>query len=166
VLAGDEAILYRALRCKDVTAQLDYAGGAHSASLTLKTSALGQPAGAELVRIFTSDPADPQAAIRALIEAAPAAERPKCEVKPAAFAGWPKDALVITYKAKFAGALHASEPGAVCGPYGLDEDSTTFWRVHQGYAWFFTLGQDAFEIDPGSIMLLRKNVDGGWVAVE
>lgn len=161
----DEAILYRALSCKGVTAKLEYAGGARSASLNLATSALGAAPGGELVRIFTSDPQDPQKVIRDLIAAAPAAERSRCEVQPADRAGWPKDAVVIGYKKTF--ATEATD-GVVqlCGPYGRDTGAQTFWRIHQGYAWFFTLGQDAAEIDPATVTLFRKGADGAWAAVE
>ena len=162
----DEAIIYRALRCKGVTAKLAYAGGARSASLELAASALGAAPGTELVRIFTSDPKDPQASIRYLIADAPAAERPKCEVQSAGHPGWPKDALVIGYKSAFQGALKKDEPNAVCGAFGLDEDSQRFWRIQQGYAWFFELGQDPAEIDPAAIMLFRKGADGTWAPVE
>lgn len=164
-LGPDEAILYRALSCKGVTARLEYAGGAHSASLTLATSAFGANPGAELVRVFTADPADPQAALRGLIAAAPAAERARCEVQPAARADWPKDALVIGYKKAFASAV-SDGVVHVCGPYGLDTGAQTYWRIQQGYAWFFTLGQDVAEIDPAAITLFRKGADGAWAPAE
>jgi hypothetical protein len=163
VLAGDEAVLYRALRCDGKTATLEFAGGAQSASLTLATAARGAP-GAELVRIFTSDPADPQAAIRALIADAPAAERGKCEVQPAGRDDWPKDALVIGYKPKFQGELSRTEIDSVCGRYGLDEGAQAYWLLRNGYAWFVTLGNDTPQIDANSITLLRKGADGDWAA--
>lgn len=162
----DEALIYRALSCNGVTTKLSYAGGARSAALQLETSALGATPGAELVRIFTSDPKDPQASIRFLIADAPAAQRPKCEVQPANQPSWPKDALVIGYKAAFQRELKKDEPNAVCGSFGLDQDSQSFWRIQQGYAWFFQLGQDAAEIDPAAIKLFRKGADGAWAPVE
>lgn len=162
----DEALLYRALSCNGVTTKLSYAGGARSAALQLETSALGATPGAELVRIFTSDPKDPQAAIRFVIADAPAAERPKCEVQPAGRDYWPKDALIITYKPAFQQELETDAPNSICGSFGVDEDSQRFWRIQQGYAWFFQLGQDAAEIDPAAIVLMRKGADGVWNPVE
>jgi hypothetical protein len=164
-MLADQAVLYEALSCNGKTAKLAYAGGARSASLTLETAALGAP-GAELVRVFTSDPADPQASIRALIADAPAAERSKCEVQPAGRADWPKDALVITYKKAFQRELSPTEAESVCGRYGLDEGAQSYWLVRGGYAWFVTLGNDAPEIDAGTITLLRKGADGSWAAAE
>lgn len=163
---ADEAILYRALSCKGVTTKLAYAGGARSASLEIETSALGAAPGTELVRIFTSDPKDPQASIRFLIADAAAAERPKCEVQPAGQASWPKDALVIGYKAAFQRELKKDGPVSVCGSFGLDQGSQRFWRVQQGYAWFFELGQDTAEIDPATMTLFRKGADGAWAPAE
>ncbi len=55
------------------------------------------------------------------------------------------------------------EPRTACGPVGLDEDSETYWRVFQGYSWFFELGQDEAEIDPGSLTLIHKDAQGKWV---
>lgn len=165
MLAGDEAVLYRALRCNGKTATLAYAGGARSASLTLATAARGA-AGEELVRIFTSDAADPQGSIRALIADAPEAERPKCEVQPAGREDWPADALVISYSQAFQRELDVTGIDAVCGGFGLDEGAQTYWLLRGGYAWFVSLGQEVPEIDAGTITLLRKGPDGTWAAVE
>ncbi|MBL8552446.1 MAG: hypothetical protein JNJ73_20840 [Hyphomonadaceae bacterium] len=165
---GSEAILYRAMTCNGVTTKLAYAGGAHSASLSYEASALAGAAvaGQERVRIFVSDPADPQKVIRDLIEAAPAAERAKCEVQPANIEGWPRDALVIGYKAADAARLPKNEPNAVCGEFGLDEDQMKYWLVRQGFAYFFALGQDGLDFDPNTFLLFRRGADGTWAPAE
>jgi hypothetical protein len=165
---GSEAILYRALTCNGVATKLDYAGGAHSATLSYAASALsGDAAKArEVVQVFVSDPADPQAVIKYTLNELPKAEQAKCEVHPANIEGWPKDALVVGYNAAAATKLSDREPNAVCGKYGQNEDEMSFWLIRQGYAYFFLLGQDARDIDPGSFNLIKKNEGGGWGGVE
>lgn len=159
---GSEAILFRAMRCGDVTTTFEHAGGAHSASLNYQASALGAEQGREAARIFVSDPQDPNQVIRNLISELPAAERAKCEVHAANVAGWPTDALVIGYNTQAARTLPANEPNAVCGDYGLDEDAMKYWLVRDGYAYFFNLGQDGLDFDPNSFTLFRRGADGAW----
>ena len=93
------------------------------------------------------------------------AEAAKCEVRSAGYSGWPGDALVVDVSAAEAAKARKDEPRTACGPYGLDEDSQTFWRVFQGTAWFFELGQDSLEVDPGSFTLVHKDEKGNWVPV-
>lgn len=164
---GEEAIVYRVLTCKGVTTAFEFGAGAHSAALTYTASALfgGQVVGdepIEPVRIFLVDPADPQKVIRDLVENAPEAERAKCSVQAANVAGWPSDALVIQFSQADRAKLPTDEPVSMCGPYGRDEGAAAFWRIFGGYAWFFTLGQDTPDFDPGSFMLFRKGADGVW----
>ena len=164
---GDEAIVYRVLTCKGVTTAFEFGAGAHSAALTYTASALygDQVVGdepIEPVRIFMVEPADPQKVIRDLVENAPEAERAKCSVQPANASGWPKDALVMQFSEADRAALPMDEPVSMCGPYGRDEDAVTFWRIFGGYAWFFSLGQDTPDFDPGSFMLFTKGADGAW----
>lgn len=165
--SGDEAIVYRVLSCKGVTTAFEFGAGAHSAALTYTTSALygGQIPGdepIEPVRIFMVEPSDPQKVIRDLVENAPEAERAKCSVQAANAPGWPKDALVMQFSAADRAKLPMNEPVSMCGPYGRDEDAATFWRIFGGYAWFFSLGQDTPDFDPGSFMLFRLGADGAW----
>jgi hypothetical protein len=161
----EQVLLFRALKCNGVTTQLERAGGAHSASLDYVASAL-YPAAAggdhSPVRIFGDGVRDGRGVIGELSEAIPAAERATCEIQPAGNDHWPEDALVIAPNAAARARLPHDEPIAACGPYGLDEDSQTFWRVFQGYAWFFELGQDTMDIDPASFLLMRKGADGTW----
>lgn len=159
---GGEALVYRALTCAGVTTAFDYSGGAHSASLSYRTSALGNPHGREAVRIFVSDPQDPTQVIRNLTSDLPDSERAKCEVQPAKIDGWPSDALVIGYNADAARELPTDEPNAVCGDFGLDEDQMKFWLVRDGYAFFFSLGQDGLDFDPNSLTLFRRDAEGQW----
>ena len=55
-----------------------------------------------------------------------------------------------------------NEPRTACGQYGLDEDAQVFWRAFQGFAWYFDLGQEQMEIDPGSLTVATKDEGGNW----
>lgn len=159
---GSEAVVYRAMTCNGVTTAFDYAGGAHSASLNYRTSALGHPQGGEVVRIFTSDPENPRQALQTLIDALPPAERARCEVQAANIDGWPSDALVIGYNAQAARGLPADQPNAVCGEYGRDDDSVKYWLIRDGYAFFLNLGQDGVDFEPNSLTVFRRSPEGVW----
>ncbi|MBI1339307.1 hypothetical protein GC169_03725 [bacterium] len=167
LMAGDEALIYGAAKCGDVVTTLDFAGGAHSASINYVRSAFGGDAvkGAEVIRVFGTDP-DPQGALKEVLAGLPEAERADCEIRPAGMDGWPADALVIAPTAAARAKHPADEPVALCGPWGFDEDATSFWRITQGYAWFFQLGQDMPDFDAASVTLIRKQADGSWMRVD
>jgi len=159
---GSEAVVYRAMSCSGVTTTFDYAGGAHSASLSYRTSALGNPQGREAARIFTADAANPRQAMQSLIDALPSAERAKCEIQPANVDGWPADALVIGYNAQAASTLPADQPNAVCGEFGRDDDQVKYWLIRDGNAFFFSLGQDGVDFEPNSFTIFRRSPEGVW----
>lgn len=169
-LLGDtgEGVLYRALACNGVVTQLEFSAGAHSASLDLVASPVVGPAalGATLVRLFTINAADPQGGLRALVVEGvdDPEEAAACEVRPASFQDWPADALVVDVNAayKAAHAITDAEPRSACGPLGLDTDSVNFWRIAQGFAWRFDLGQDEVGVDPNGFLLMRRAADGSW----
>jgi hypothetical protein len=58
----------------------------------------------------------------------------------------------------------ADNNAGALGDYGYGDDAD-LWRVFQGHAWFFRLGQDVPEIDWRSITLIEPNGEGGWQAV-
>ena len=161
---GDEVIVHRVLTCEGVTTAFDFSAGAHSASLGYKASAIYAEAakGIEPVRIFTSDPADPQKVIKDLLDALPAAEKAKCVLEPAGIDVWPGDALVLQYTKAERAKAPQDEPIMMCGEFGRDEDSANYWRIFGGYAWYFNMGQDGADFDPGSFMLFRKGPDGAY----
>lgn len=165
MMPGDQALLYRAARCDGRTTTLAFAGGAHQAEISIATSALyeGPTDDPVVIRIFTTDP-EPQWALREQIAALPAAERATCQIRPAGIEGWPSDALVIAPAAAARAAMPQDEPIQACGPLGLDEDSIRYWRVFQGYAWFFQMGQESQGFDAASVTLIEKQPDGSWRA--
>jgi hypothetical protein len=163
-LPGDEALLYRAAMCGGVTTTLAFAGGAQSAELVYERSALFGDAviGRAAVWLFGAPPDNPQGALRGAIAEAPDGAAMQCEIRPAGLEGWPRDALLIAPSAAARARLPQDEPIAACGPYGVDEDSVRYWRVAQGFAWFFDLGQEQPDFDPTSLTVLVRSADGGW----
>jgi hypothetical protein len=165
MLPGDEALLYRAASCKGVTTKLAYAGGAHSASISYETSAVFGDAvkGQEIIRLFGVDP-DPQGALKEQIASLPKGERETCVIQPASIEGWPTDALVIGPTKAARAKMPNDGPISACGAFGLDEDSQTYWRISQGFAWFFQLGQEDSDFNPGNITVIAKSANGSWGA--
>ncbi|MDE8653159.1 hypothetical protein [Novosphingobium album (ex Liu et al. 2023)] len=155
-LPDEEWLIYRALSCKGVTTTLAFSGGKRRAQLTYVKSALAGDArkNERAASVIGADP-DAKNAIRNFARAAignPAQAR-DCDVRPAGVEGWPADALVVDVSTA-AGAT-ADGPRAACGPYGLDEDAMSFWRPIGEMAVFFTLGQDAMEVEPGSFAIVE-----------
>ena len=165
MLPGDEALLYRAATCKGVTTKLGYSGGAHNASIFYEKSAVfGASAKDEAVlSLFGTDP-DPQGALKQAISELPMSERAKCEIRPAGIDGWPSDALEIAPTKAARAKMPKDEPITACGKFGLNEDETRYWRIKQGFAWFFKLGQEEPDFDPASMTVIAKNAEGGWGA--
>lgn len=165
---GSDALLYRAAVCNGVTTKLAVSIGAHSASVEYVTSALGGDSleGEEVIRLFLSDPDQPQWHMKDILADVNQNGDVECEIRPADIAGWPADALVIAPTAEERAAMPQDEPVAACGEWGLDEDATQYWEVRQGYEWFFELGQDDPDFDPYSITHLVKGEDGSWSVAE
>lgn len=169
---ADDVLLYRALKCGGKTTRLTFSKGAGLAELAYDTAAYGDAEnalkGQVLVRVANSDPADKTAALLRVARDAidDPAEKAACSVRNARIDSWPDDALVVDVSPAEAAKAPADEPRSACGPFGLDEDSSAYWRVFQGYSWFFQLGQDAAQVDPGSFTLMRKGGDGSWSQAE
>lgn len=161
-LPGDEFLLYMAAKCNGKTKTLFYAGGAHKAELSY---AEGGPA---VVQMMTAEGGETDAAIlRHTREAMDSkAQAAKCSVRLAKNEFWPADAKVVDVSAAEAAKAPKDEPRSACGKYGLNEDAQMFWRVFQGFAWYFDLGQDEMEIDPGSLTIATKDAQGNWTPVK
>jgi hypothetical protein len=166
-MPGDEVLLYLSADCKGNKMTFDYAGGARKAELSYATSALGGDAlkGHKLVEIYSAE-SDGKTAIlentRFLMKNR--AEAAKCEVRPDRGNSLAPDALVVDVSAEDS-AADKNLLRSACGPMGLKEGSQQFWRAFGGFAWFFSLGQEELEFDPGSLTLVRKDEKGAWVRV-
>ncbi|MEI9851504.1 MAG: hypothetical protein WDN24_12445 [Sphingomonas sp.] len=168
-----DLLLYRTLRCGKSETAVEFRMGNHMSELVYTRRAGGGGAkdadGKPLVlaQIFAGNP-DGRA--RALWEArdsmddARAAAR--CELKPPYTAeGLPGDALIVDVARTRADEREDAVPE--CGPLGYNPagGSIDFWRPHQGYAWFFSMGTDLWDVDPGSFTVIRKDDAGAWKPV-
>ncbi|WP_109807332.1 hypothetical protein [Sphingosinithalassobacter portus] len=169
---ADDALLYRALQCRSKLTRLTFSPAAHLAELSYQSAAWRDPedmlAGQVLVRIA---PMTASGADDAILEIArPAmtdpADRALCRVRKAGIDVWPDDALVVDVPPDQAAAMPDDMPRSSCGPFGYSGDEASFWRVFQGYLWFFQLGQDFAQVDPGSFTLMRRADDGRWQRTE
>lgn len=168
---ASDYLLYMAATCDGKKAQLEFSGGAHFSDLTLAWSAVsnGPMNDTVLIRATGADMANPHQNVlyhaRESIESA--AEAAECSVHPAGRDGWPEDALVVDISSEKA-ALEAKDgPRWACGPFGLNEDETAYWRVFQGFSWWFQFSQDAYQdVDPRTLTLLVSDGDGGWMTAE
>ncbi|ATW02339.1 hypothetical protein [Sphingorhabdus sp. YGSMI21] len=167
----DNILLYLAATCDGKKARLGYAGGAHFSDLNLAWSAVANEAQEDtvLIRIGGAEPDRPHQNIlfyaRDAMDDPVAAER--CVVRPAGLDGWTADALVVDVGAEEAAKSSSDSPRSTCGRFGLDEGNSSFWRVFQGYSWWFQLSQDVYQdIDPRSLTLVRPDGAGGWTTVE
>lgn len=165
MLPGDEALLYRAAVCNGVTTTLGFSGGAHSAELAYERSALFGDAvkGKAPIRLFSSPADNPQGALQGSIAEAPDGAALQCAIRPANLEGWPTDALLIAPSAAMRATMPQDEPITACGPYGVDENSVRYWRIAQGFAWFYDLGQEDPDFDPTSFTVFVRTEDGWTV---
>lgn len=164
-----QVLLYRALKCEGKETRLVYKPGKPLGELVYESAGYGDTEGAMkgqvLVRIAPADAKDVFGSVLKVV--LPAVEDPataaKCHVRKAGIDVWPDDALVVDdLTPTEAEAVAGDGPRTACGPLGLDEDSAAYWRVFQGHGWFFALGQDVAQIDPGSFTLLARDSDGQW----
>lgn len=166
----EDVLLYRGLKCGERETELEFAGGAERAELRLVSSAYSgkiDDAAIEetspMVYIYTIE-GDALKGVteRAISAIETKAEAAGCAARFAKQEYWPSDAIVVDVPAAQAAKEADDGPRVACGPLGLDEDSTSYWRVGQGFGYYFNLGQDAFEIDPGSFTIMTKGPDGTW----
>lgn len=165
-MPGGEYLLYTASSCQGVTAQLAFEGGARTSELKLKTSTFGAvPADSlPVVLILGSDATDPTGNLLAFARAAitDPADAAGCSVRAIDIPGYPADGYVVDVSADLAAAYPQDEIRSACGPFGLDQGVQAYWRVFQGFSWFFSLGQDTPEFDPATLTVVRRNAAGVW----
>lgn len=174
----EDALLYRALRCKGVTAQLEFAGGAHWAQLMVVRSALNAAYGKKpdvsdpppLVWFNTIDPGNVMQELdgRSRQDTGAALRGRTCAIKKADPATSP-DGYVFDITAadpKYAEQQQGPTPPQ-CGPFSAGDGVVRFWRVLGDYAFLFDLSADIYQdIDPNTLTLLRKDASGNWAAVQ
>ncbi len=157
LIAGD-FLLYLAASCGNKTAKLEAAVGARRTVVSLAQSAVYDGAQIEeLISIGSAEEGKPhQNVLFYAQDVARDGWDQKCHVRLAGYEGWPADALVVdTLSAKEAMTASSDGPRFPCGPMGLDDENGAFWRVFDGYSWFFNLGQDAFlDIDLRSLTMV------------
>lgn len=165
MLPGDEALLYRAAACNGVETTLGFAGGARRAEISYESSAVhGDDAvGRVVVALYGTDP-DPQGALNAAIAALSYREQGSCQIVAAEREGWPADALLIAPSAEARARLFEGGPVVACGPQGIDETKVRYWRVRQGFAWFFDLGDRDPDFDAGNMAIFMRDANGAWRA--
>ncbi|MBX3594878.1 hypothetical protein [Sphingomonas sp.] len=169
-----ETLLYRTLHCARGETNVEFQVGNHQSQLVYASRADGGAAtdadGAPLVlaQVFAGDP-DGRA--RALWETRDSMQDPaaakRCDVRPPYQPeGLPADAVIIDI-ARARGDLERDDAAPECGPFGYNPagGSIDFWRTSQGYAWFFRMGTDLWDVDPGSFTIVEKRADGSWRAL-
>lgn len=145
-MPGGEYLLYLAAKCGARTSRLELSAGAQAADLNISVSALsnGEP-GWTVAKVFATNGGQPKDEIlmRAQQAMHDPTDRTNCEVRNLPLQdNLGDDAYVVDYKHQVLSSRPADAPHWGCGDYGLG-DSTSFWRVFGGFAWFFDMGQDA-----------------------
>lgn len=158
-VSAGSVLLYRAARCQAGTARLALVPGATTPSFTLAVSPYGdQPDTSEpmaQMHAAADQQAIAQIARRSIDDPA---ERSRCHTRQADMESWPADALVVDEVP----VPEADGIRSACGVLGLDQGAQTFWRISQGVAWFFRLGQESPVVDPGSFTLVKRDGNGHW----
>lgn len=158
-IADGSALLYRAARCEGGTARLAYVPAKPMARFDLVASPYENVPAEPMPMVWMTRAKDAQAITAIVRQTAPAAERSRCQARPAAMEGWPQDALVVD-------EVPAPESDGVrtaCGELGLDQGAQTFWRVSQGIGWYVQLGQESPMVDAGSLTLVKRDGNGAWI---
>lgn len=169
-MLGGDFLLYLASICDGKKTKLGFSAGAEFADLNLEWSGLANQPLPEtvLIRVTGANIGRPHEnllahTIRAMDNKD---EAVNCHVRPAEIDGWPRDAIVVDNKDS-AASMTQTEPHSACGQFGFDQENTSYWRVFQGFSWWFQLTQDAYQdIDPRSLTVITRSSDGSWVLTE
>lgn len=157
LMPGGDYLFYLAASCGPVVSQLEFVAGAKFADLRVARSAMngGKPGG-KIITVGMVDENDPYKTILthardAMVDKAAAA---RCIVR---LAHEPSvaDELVVDFNLAETAKDAGDGPRYPCGPFGYDDEEWTFWRIFDGYAWFFDFGQDVYQdIDPRSLTIV------------
>lgn len=158
-MPNGDFLFYMATSCGDYLSKLEISAGAQSSNVNLVNSAMSE--GASLGKLFTLAPmnaADPFGSILTFTQKAMSnqSEAKKCRV---VYENNHNDNLVVdNVDPNEAARLISDGPRYACGPYGVNQESNTYWRVISGYIWHFDWGQDAYlDIDPRSITVVSAD---------
>ena len=162
----DGVLLYKALRCKGITTQLEYGGGAHYATLDSTRSALwadngGTPQGeTRVVWITHVDPSNP---IPNLLRASrDGMDQPMPGVKCVLKRKDNGDGWVYAPDAATMAAQDGPTP-PMCGSFSEGDGVDRWWRVVADFGMLIDLPGEAYQdFDPSSLTLLRKSPAGDW----
>ena len=162
----DGVLLYKALRCKGITTQLEYGGGAHYATLDITRSALwadngGTPQGeTRVVWITHVDPSNP---IPNLLRASrDGMDQPMPGVKCVLKRKDNGDGWVYAPDAATMAAQDGPTP-PMCGSFSEGDGVDRWWRVVADFGMLIDLPGEAYQdFDPSSLTLLRKSPAGDW----
>ncbi len=160
-------ILYQAAQCKGRPAQLEGGGGAHSASIDLWGGGFHADTLEDSVKVATvlAAPANhPTGNLLRWVRDSMAEHYTKAQIERCTPRKEPDEGaeawVVDEYSLSNLPTL-LDGPRVACGDYGYTQESRAFWRITQGLAMFFNLGQDAAsDIDPLSITFFSQTADG------
>ncbi len=138
-------LLYKALKCGDKTATLEFAGGANRGELTLIDGPYGAD-DAPIAYLYAKEGTAEDAIMAAARDATPGKGALKgCRVVPdmAVATHYQIDNVTPEQAMKL---LETSDgPRAACGPMGLNEDEPRFWQDMGDEVWFVQQSQDAYQ---------------------
>lgn len=157
-MPGGDYLFYLAASCEGIVSRLDFSAGAHFGEFRVARSA--QRNGAPGGKIITFGPADADEPYQSIVrytreamEDKVAAER--CYVQSDPEDAWTADAVWVDVSPEDAVKYFSGGPRWACGPFGYDDEVFSFWRVFDGYAWFFEFGPNPYlDIDPRSLTVV------------
>ena len=167
------ALLYYAAQCKGEPVKLEAGAGAHRAGLSVIAGGMNEAPfdPYELVIVLQSDPANPTESLERWTrevmkgDGFDAAAIARCKARKVE--GFRDFWVVDEYGADNLPPPSSDGPRFACGQYGLNEDSSAYWRIAHGYAWYADMGQEAYaDIDFGSLTVIDRNDNGDWVPVQ
>ena len=138
-------LLYKALKCGDKVATLEFAGGADHAELTL----VDGPYGADekpIALLFARNGTIEQSIMAAASDSVASKGAMKdCRVVPDIAVSTHYQIDNVTPAQAENMAARGSGPRAACGPLGLNEDEPRFWQAMGDEVWFVQESQDAYQ---------------------
>ena len=158
----DNFLLYRALRCNGRSADVEVQFGNHTHQITLVSGLYGEK-DRMIAQLFNAEGQNPlDVILRNTLDGVDnPAERAKCRVVPVP--GKTDEYQVDDRTPVQAAVTPADGPRSACGPYGLNEDEPSYWKVAQGMVWFVSPSQDLYQsVDIRSLTFFAPDGSGGW----